>query len=347
MKVPVAAGLILLTLACAAWAQQKPASLRGLASYAGADREQVLLAGAKSEGKVVWYTSLAGSSYKELAKAFETKYPGVKVESYRGTSNEIMAKIMAEGQAKRFLADTVESTLPLLRVMRESKMLTPYATPYAGKYPANAKEKTDNALFFWVVDRETYMGVGYNTNLIPAGAIPKNYQDLLKPELKGKMAFVTSDTGPRTIAAMLKFKGEEFVKKLKGQDIALHAVSGRAMADLVVSGEVALSPTIFRDHALESKEKGAPVDWVAMEVVPTNAGCVGVVSQPQHPYASLLMADFLLGPEAEKVLADLHYGSPLRDVGFKRWYPEAGLTTAQYDKESTKWDTLLRDIGRK
>lgn len=37
----------------------------------------------------------------------------------------------------------------------------------------------------------------------------------LKPGLKDKLGFATSDTGSRMIAAMLKFKGEEFVKKLK------------------------------------------------------------------------------------------------------------------------------------
>ena len=347
MRVLLAVVLILLNFGPAAWAQKKPASLRELAAYAGADRERILLAGAKSEGKVVWYTSLAGSSYKELAKGFEQKYPGVKVEAYRGTSGDLMAKIMAEAQARRFLVDAVETTLPLLRVMREGKMMTPYTTPYAGKFPAGAKERADKTLFFWVIDRETYMGVGYNTNLIPPSAVPKSYADLLKPELKGKMAFVTSDTGPRTIAAMLKVKGEEFVKKLKTQDVALHAISGRAMADLIVSGEVALSPTIFRDHALEAKAKGAPIDWVSMEVTPTNAGGVAVVSQPSHPHASLLLADFLLGPEAEKILEELEYGSPLREVGFKKWYPESGLATAQYDKENTRWDKLLREIGRK
>ena len=48
------------------------------------------------------------------------------------------------------------------------------------------------------------------------------------------------------------------------------------MADLVMSGEVALSPTIFRDHALEAKAKGAPIDWAPMEIVPANAGGVAL-----------------------------------------------------------------------
>ena len=348
IRCSVTAFLLLLCSDVGAQAQIKKApTLAELAAYTGADREQRLFAGAKGEGKVVWYTSLAGSSYKELSKGFETKYPGVKIEPYRGTSNDLMTRIVAEAEAKHFLADAIETTLPVLRYMRENKILQSYISPYLGKYPTNAKEKADRGLFYWAIDRETYMGVGYNTNIITAGAVPKNYGDLLKPELKGKMGFATSDTGTRTVGSMVKHKGEEFVKKLKAQDVTLHSVSGRAMADMVISGEVGLSPTIFRDHALESKAKGAPIDWVPMEVVPTNAGAVALVAQAPHPHAAALLVDFLFSPEAQKILGDLEYGSPFRAVGFKLWYPETGMSTAQYDKEFSRWEKLLREIGRK
>jgi iron(III) transport system substrate-binding protein len=79
----------------------KPLELSELVAYTGADREQILVAGAKAEGKVVWYTSLAGSSYRELAQGFEKKYPGVKVDVYRAASNELMAKIAAEANARQ------------------------------------------------------------------------------------------------------------------------------------------------------------------------------------------------------------------------------------------------------
>jgi hypothetical protein len=32
---------------------------------------------------------------------------------------------------------------------------------------------------------------------------------------------------------------------------------------------------------------------------------------------------------------------------FKRWYAEEGMTVGQYEKENTKWEKLLREIGRK
>lgn len=161
------------------------------------------------------------------------------------------------------------------------------------------------------------------------------------------MGMTTSDTGVRMMGAMLKFKGEEFAKRFRAQDVSLHSVSGRAMADLAISGEVPLSPSIFRDHAMESKLKGAPISWVAMEGVPTNAGATAIIYQAPHPHSAVLMADFILSPEGQKILEDLQFGSPSKDFGFKRWYPEAGLNTEQYDKEATKWQKVLREVGRR
>jgi iron(III) transport system substrate-binding protein len=348
MKILGIALVSILAMFASAWAQSgKPASLAELAAYAGADREKILLAGAKKEGRVVWYTSLAGGSYKDLAAAFEAKYPGIKVEVYRGATQDLMSRILAEAQARRHLVDTVESTVPLLNAMRDGKLIMSYNSPHLGAYPADAKEKADKGLFFWATARESYIGLAYNKNAIPANSVPKKYDDLLKSELKDKLGFVTSDTGSRAIAAMLKVKGEEFLRKLKRQNVILHAVSGRAMLDLVISGEVGASPTVFRNHALVSIEKGAPVEWVPMDLVPTNSGGVVIAAQSPHRHAAVLFADFLLGADGQTILEKYEYGSGSKDYGFKRWYPEEGLSTDQYEKASTRWDKLLRELGRK
>ena len=119
------------------------------------------------------------------------------------------------------------------------------------------------------------------------------------------------------------------------------------MADLVLSGEVPLSPTIFRDHALEMKAKGGPIDWAPMDVVPTNAGGVSIIAQAPHAHAAVLLTDFLLRPEAAKIMGDLEYGSVFKLVPYKLWYPETGMSTTQYDKAAERWEKLLREIGRK
>jgi iron(III) transport system substrate-binding protein len=331
-----------------AWGQSaKPVALAQLAAYDKPDREQVLYNGAKAEGKVVWYTSLAGGSYKELASTFEAKYPGVKVEAYRATRQELGARILAESQAKRHIVDTIESTLPLLKLLRDNKLLVPYYFPTHAKYPDNVKEKGPKGLFYWSIDRESHIGLAYNKNSIPSHLAPKNYEGLLRPELKDKIGFAGTDTGVTVIGAMLKVKSEEYIKKLKAQNPVVHNVSGRALLDMVISGEVGVSPTTFRNHVEVSLKAGAPIAWIPMEIVPANSGSTAISAQPPHPHAALLMADFILGEGGQKVLEQYEYGNPTKDYGFKRWYPEQGLTTEQYEKLDEKWNKILREIGRK
>ncbi|HWP22913.1 MAG TPA: extracellular solute-binding protein [Candidatus Binatia bacterium] len=330
----------------AAHAQNKT-SIEQLAAYNNPDREKVLYAGAKAEGKVTWYTSLAGESYKQLYAAFEAKYPGVKVESYRATRQELGARIMAEAQAQRYIVDTIETTIPLLKLLKDHNMLVPYYFPTQGKYPDNVKEKGSKGLVFWAIDRESHIGLAYNKNSIPSKLAPRNYEGLLRPELKDKIAFAGSDTGVTVVGAMLKFKGEEYVKKLKAQNPAVHNVSGRALLDMVISGEVGVSPTTFRNHVEVSLKVGAPIEWIPMDVVPTNSGSTAVSKNAPHPHAALLLADFILGPGGQKVLEQYEYGSPTKDYGFKRWYPEQGLTAEQIDKLEEKWRATLRDLTRR
>ena len=257
------------------------------------------------------------------------------------------ARITAEAQAQRYIADTLETTIPLLKLLKENKMLVAYAFPTQAKFPDNVKEKAPNGLVYWAIDRESHIGLAYNKNLVPANLAPKNYQGLLRPELKDKIAFAGSDTGVTVIGAMLKFKGEEFVKKLRVQNPAMHNVSGRALLDMVISGEVGVSPTTFRNHVEVSLKAGAPIEWIPMEVVPANSGSTAVVAKAPHPHAALLLADFILGEGGQKVLEQYEYGNPTKDYGFKRWYPEQGLSAEQIDKLEERWRNMLRDLTRR
>jgi iron(III) transport system substrate-binding protein len=324
----------------------KPATLAELAVYNGADREQLLVAGAKKEGKIVWYTAIAGGSYKELLKVFESKY-GIPVEAYRGASRDLIAKVLAETQAKKYLMDVAESSPPLLMLMRAMKRLTPFNSPHLAKVSSESKEDAGKGAFYWATDRESYMGFAYNRNKVPASAVPKNYDGLLNPALKGRMALVTSDTGARTVGAMLRTKGEEFVKQLRGQDLTMHSVSAQALNDMIISGEVEASPTIFRNHVLVAAQKKAPVAWVPMDIVPASAGSAGLSSQAPHPHAAVLFIDFLFSPDGQKILESYDYGSASKDYGFKRWYIEKGMSIEQLERESDRWEKWLRELTKK
>src|ERR687898_1951414 len=132
-----------------AWLQtRKPASLPELARYMGPDREQILYAGAKAEGKLMWYTSLAGGSYKELIAAFEAKYPGVRVVVYRAGGADLYVRVTEEYKAGRNIVDTIETTEGNLMFMRDSRLLQPYNSPMLKAYPDDAKEAAGKELYY-------------------------------------------------------------------------------------------------------------------------------------------------------------------------------------------------------
>ena len=106
---------------------------------------------------------------------------------YRAGSNDLAPRIINEAQAGRPVADALESTPGLLMALRDRGLLKAYFSPELAKFPDDAKSKADGARVFWVTDREAYMGFGYNTRLIAPAEVPKNFQDLLRPELKGKI----------------------------------------------------------------------------------------------------------------------------------------------------------------
>jgi iron(III) transport system substrate-binding protein len=332
-----------------AWLQtRKPPSLPELARYMGADREQVLYAGAKAEGKLMWYTSLAGGSYKELVKLFETKYPGIQVDAFRAGGSDLVVRMEEEYKAGRFIADAIETTEGNLMFMRDAGLLQPYNSPVLKNYPDEAKEDAGKGLYYWALARESYIGFTYNKNLLPKVAVPKNFDGLFHPELKGKMGIsISSTTGSKSIGAMVKAKGEEFVKKLKEQQVKLYTIDAPALVNVIASGEIVASPAIFESHTVLAASKGAPLEWVPMDLVPNNVGSAALASKAPHPHAAVVMADLLLGPDGQKVLEKFYYGSATNNRPFKRWRPERGLTTEKYEKEIDHWEKLLKQIGYK
>src|SRR4029077_19980706 len=137
--------IVLLSLffffALSTWSAAQTKSVTDLANYRGADREEMLKAGAKKEGKLVWYTSL--TAHRDIANVFEAKYPGIKVETYRTGPNDLTRRLITEAQSRRSIADLIKTTPATLMTMRENKMLSPYLSPHLAQFPDDAKEEAD------------------------------------------------------------------------------------------------------------------------------------------------------------------------------------------------------------
>ena len=328
-------------------AQAKPMSPAELALYQGKDREQLIVDGAKKEGQMTFYTSntwMAGHVSQEFGK----KYPFIKPNIYRSDSKELIKRLTEEAGAGRQLADVAETGPEYMALMHSTGMIQEVLLPELTRYDEEAKVKGKKGVLYWI-SRELYISVGYNTKLVAPGDVPKSMKDLLDPKWKGKMTIAGTTTGTQWIGAIVETFGMEFLEKLAAQNINVQNISGAALAELVVSGEVPLSPTIFNSNISTAKQRGAPVEWKPIDPVIGTTGMSGLIAKAPHVHAGLLFLDFLHSKEGQQAVIKGGLSSARNDIDdadmkFKKLYIESKYPPDVIEKKFGEWDGLKRKL---
>ena len=330
----------------AAFAASAAIPASGIVLYQGADREKILIEGAKREGQFTLYTS--HTWFRTFVKDFEKKYPFIKVAEWRNDSKNIIRKVLEEAKSGRVLVDVVETTADGMGIIKREGLLQEYYSPQARYYPDELKPKGKNG-FFYLPDRETYNSLGFNTKIIPPATAPRNLKDLLDPKWKGKMAITSTTTGVRWIGNVLDAMGRAYLEKMSEQEVSVQDMAPAALIGLVGSGEVLLSPTIFDANVTLAKEKGAPVEWRPLEPVVTTVGSAALMSRAPNPHAALLFIDFLLSKEGQLLIMKGGLWSPREDVGtveqkFKKSYLDEKYSLEELEVKFSQWENLLRQL---
>ena len=318
-----------------------------LALYQGKDREKIILDGAKKEGQVTFYTSntwMAGHVTQEFGK----KYPFIKANVYRSDSKELIKRLTEEASAGRQIADIVETGPEYMALMQGTGMFQEVYLPEFARYDDDVKFKGKTGVLYWN-SRELYISVGYNTKIIAPADVPKSMKDLLDPKWKDKMSIAGTTTGTQWIGAVVETFGLEFLEKMAAQNINVQNISGAALAELVVSGEVPLSPTIFNSNISVAKQKGAPVEWKPIDPVIGTTGTSGLVAKAPHVHSGLLFLDFLHSKEGQQAVIKGGLSSARNDVidpemKFKKLYIESKYPPDVMEKKFTEWEGLKRKL---
>jgi len=339
-------GALLLLGAVECFAAAAPASISQLALYQGADREKILVEGAKKEAAFMLYGS--HTWYRTMATEFEKKYPFIKVTEYRTDGRTLIKRALEEIRAGQYIADVIATTGEQMDLMKREGVFLEYHVPEARHYPGDVKHKGKNG-FYYVGHYETYASLGFNTSLIPTADAPKTMLDLLNPKWKGKMSIVSTTTGTRWIGSTLESFGREYLDKLADQDVKVQNMSGAALAGMVVSGEVPLSPTIFDANITQAKQKGAPVEWRPLEPVVTTVAYAGLTLKAPHPHAALLFLDWLHSKEGQQMIQKGGLWSPREDIGslaqkFKKSYIDEKYGVEEAEKKYAEWDKLMQQL---
>jgi iron(III) transport system substrate-binding protein len=285
------------------------ASLTFLASSAQA-AGPALIAAAKKEGAVIWYTTQIVDQFaRPAAAAFEKLYPGIRVRLSRTNATTAAIKILNENRAGKNQSDVFDGTVTVVPLKKEGYVLK-WLPDDAKNYPPQFRDLEG----YWIATNIYVLTPAFNTKAFPPGQEPKTYQALLDPKYRGKMLWgvsLSSSAAPGFIGTVLDSMGEDkgmaYLRALAGQRIAGVDSSARQVLDQVIAGEYAIALQIFNHHAVISAKKGAPVKWIPMQPA---TGVLSVVSIPKnapHPSAAKLFEDFLVSKEGQKLYQAAEY----------------------------------------
>lgn len=258
-----------------------------------------LVDGAKKEGRLVWYTSTSVEDITRLFAVFNKRYPFIKTEFSNAGSARLYNRILNESRVGKVFFDLVAVRGVETQQLINGGFLQPYLSPESAAYPAGFKD----AKGYWVDYFDAYNIIGYNTKLVPKEHAPKNWDDLLDPRWKGKIAM--DDEMYSWYAAVSVAWGREraqrYMRALAKQDIQLR--SGQTLiAQLMAAGEFHMGMALA--HRIERmKEQGAPVEWVTtLDPVTVSLHPIAVAAKAQNPNAAKLFIDFLLSKEGQQLV---------------------------------------------
>mgnify|MGYP001001607468 CR=1 FL=1 len=283
------------------------------AAMCGVSRAQdaALIAAAKKEGEVVWYTGLVVNQVvRPLMEAFEKKY-GIPVKMTSvGMQAELVLKVTNEMRSGRPAADVIEGGGQMIPPLVAAGAIERYTPPSAANYAPEFKSKDG----YWTVSSVNYVTAAINTDQIKPDDAPRTYQNLLDPKWRGKMVWsadLNNAGAPGFIGNILMSMGEgpgmAYLKALVGQKVTPLTVNQRVVLDQVIAGQYPLALTTFYHHGVISRAQGAPVQWIPLEPVIAVGNVSALVKNAPHPNAARLFLDFLLSDEGQTVFRDASY----------------------------------------
>jgi len=257
-----------------------------------------LAAGAQQ--KLFVYTSMKESMVGDLKTAFTKKNPEIKLDFQSAGAGKIMAKIAAERESGKIMADVLwTSEVPDFYQLKAQGILQPYI-PADIKQVLNPLPDYDGS--FTAVRLGT-LGIAYNTRLIKEA--PKTWADLQKPAFKGAYGIANpalSGTAYMSVAVLSKTFGWSYFEGLRANGAKMGKGSGQVVDD-TASGDLVASLAV--DYiTLDKVDKGATLALVyppEMLLIPSP---VAIFKNSPNVDAAKKFVDFLLSKEGQTIIAN-------------------------------------------
>jgi len=268
--------------------------------------DQALVDAALKEGKVTYYTAMDLSVAEPMARAFEAKYPGIKVAVERSGAERVFQRIGQEMGSRIYRVDVVNSSdAAHFIVWKREGWLAPFLSQdMAANLPADMVDP-DGAY----CNQRTHLStIAYNSKLLAPADAPKGFRDLLDPKYAGKMVkghpgySGTIMTATQQLAREL---GWEYFEKLSKQKV-LQVQSATEPPKRIAAGERAIAVDGSDYLFWIAKEKGQPIEVVfAVEGTPQISNPMGIFKSAPNPNAARLLVSWIMSAEGQQFIVDL------------------------------------------
>lgn len=281
-------------------------SLKGISTEA---RLQKLEEGARNERRAVYYGTIQESDARELLDGFKKKYPFLQTGHLRLSNTRLLGKISTEAKAGRYEADVIQTSGLFGDEVVRGGLVVKYASPET----RSVREEFVDKSGYWTAIQQIPVVVGYNTKLVMAKDVPKRYEDLFALKYRGQLALDSDDQD--VMAGLVEAWGEEktmdFFKGLAINKASLRR--GRTLiGQLMAAGEFSIAPFLHSQIPISLKAQGAPVNYVYLPPHITKLVPIFLAKHSPHPHSAILLYDYLLSGEAQRIIADKLNRVPVR-----------------------------------
>jgi len=294
-----------------------------------------LIAGAKNDKEVVWYTTTSAGDNQAIVAGFNKKYPFLKVQVLRSTGEKLRQRVLAETQGGQFFSDVLSVSSMEMGLLKSRSLLQPYDAPEAVSYPANTRDK--EKAFTAIYARNFVMG--YNTAVLAEKERPRDWFELLTPFWKGKIGMDEEEF--EWYGTLVDYWGREkagkFIRALAGQQPQLRR-GHSLLAQLLAAGEFPVA-IVFPFEIEQLKQKGARVDWSATsDPIVTSINVIALSAKAPHSTAGKLLINYILSEEGQAIIKNVSR-VPIR--------PGVKPAIAKLDQSALKIHYVPADMFRK
>lgn len=294
---------------------------------------------AQAQEKLYVYTSMKESLIGQLKTAFAAKHPEVKLDYQSAGAGKLMAKIAAERESGKVLADILwTSEVPDFYQLKEQGVLQSYV-PKEIKALVNPLPDYDGS--FTAVRLGT-LGIAYNTRLIKQA--PKTWADVQGSAFKGAYGIANpalSGTAYMSVSLLVSKFGWGYIEGLRANGAKMGKGSGQVVDD-TASGDLLGSLAV--DYiTLDKVDKGATLALVYPEEMLVIPSPIAILKGSPNTEAAKKFVDFVLSKDGQAIIAQEGTLPVRSDVQVPDRYPMPPVADAMKRAIPIDYKTMMAE----